>query len=452
MPLRETIECYHDLLTDELASASQAQLNDQQLRRGLFFGDRLLCSVLRPRFLTSEQYRFLQTRMRVLLGAFQKAYTMAMEDSSFRAQFCLFDWEEQLIQYDPGFRDPSPLSRMDTFFVTERGGLRCTEYNAEVPAGAGYNDVFTEIFYGLPVMGKFLRYYEARPLLGRHSVMHAILDAYRQWDRGRHEVPRIAILDWREVPSFSEFGLFEEYFRSQGLECIITDPRQVEYRDGRLMVGDFHITLIYKRVLINELIEWGGIDSPIVRAVGDGNVCMVNSFRCKILNKKASLAVLYDERNEHLFTAKEREAIAAHIPPTYRVEERQVCHHDQTIDLIPFVLEHRENFVLKPNDEYGGKGIFLGWQTDPTTWQQAILAALNEPYIVQERVAIPSEAYPSMVDSHVELIDRKLDTNPFVYYGNYVSGCLSRLSTEALLNVTAGGGSTVPTFIVENRP
>jgi len=32
-----------------------------------------------------------------------------------------------------------------------------------------------------------------------------------------------------------------------------------------------------------------------------------------------------------------------------------------------------------------------------------------------------------------------------------MSGCLTRLSTAALLNVTAGGGSTVPTFIVEKR-
>ena len=42
-----------------------------------------------------------------------------------------------------------------------------------------------------------------------------------------------------------------------------------------------------------------------------------------------------------------------------------------------------------------------------------------------------------------------LDTAPFVCHGDYVDGCLTRLSTAALLNVTAGGGSTVPTFVVE---
>ena len=450
MSLREAIQSYHDLLTDELTAASQAQLDDQQLRRGLFFGQRPLCTVLRPRFMTPEQYRFLQSRTRVLLRAFDKAYRRAIEDADFRAQFGLLDWEEELVRHDPGFRNPSPTSRVDTFFVTDRGGLRLTEYNAETPASPAYNDVLTEILYGLPVMREFLRRYEVRALPARHSVLHALVDAYRQWSDGR-EAPRVAILDWREVPSYSEFVLFAEYFKSQGLECIIADPREVEYRDGRLVSGDFHITLIYKRVLISELVERGGLDQPVVRAVRDGAVCMVNPFRCKILHKKASLAVLSDERNADLFTAEEREAIDAHIPWTCRVEQRHARIHDQAIDLIPYIVEHRENLVLKPNDEYGGKGIVLGWQVDAAGWEQAIMTALSEPYIVQERVAIPSEPYPSLVDGRLELADRMLDTNPFVFYGDYVDGCLSRLSAEALLNVSAGTGSAVATFVVEKR-
>jgi uncharacterized circularly permuted ATP-grasp superfamily protein len=217
------------------------------------------------------------------------------------------------------------------------------------------------------------------------------------------------------------------------------------------MAGDFHITLIYKRVLLSELVERSGLDSPVIRAVLDGAVCMVNPFRCKILHKKASLAVLSDERNAGLFTLPELEAIEAHIPWTRRVEERHVRYRDSMVDLIPFILEHRERLVLKPNDEYGGKGIVLGWETDPDDWMQTIQKALTEPYIVQERVAIPSEPYPSMVDGRVMLIDRMLDTNPLVFYGDYVDGCLSRLSTQALLNVSAGSGSAVATFVVENR-
>ena len=88
---------------------------------------------------------------------------------------------------------------------------------------------------------------------------------------------------------------------------------------------------------------------------------------------------------------------------------------------------------------------------DSEEWETALKTALNEPSIVQKRVALPTIPYASWVDDRVEIYDRMIDTNPFIWYGSYVDGCLTRLSTVALLNVTSGGGSTVPSFIVEPR-
>jgi hypothetical protein len=449
--LTAAIEHYHALLADDdVAQETQAQLEDQMRRRGLFFGERPLCTVLRPRFLTPDQYRFLQRRVAILLRAFAKIHAAAMADPEFRRQFRLLDWEERLMGHDPGFRDPSPVSRLDAFFVPDRGGLRFTEYNAETPAAAAYNDVLAEVFLGLPVMRRFLRRYEVRPQPARQNVMHALLDAYRQWS-GRREAPRIAILDWREVPTYSEFVITADYLNRQGLECVIGDPREVEYTNGRLHVEGAPVDLIYKRVLISELVERGGMDHPIVRAVLDNAVCMVNPFRCKLLHKKASLAVLSDERNAELFEADEHEAIESHIPWSRIVEERRTTFHGEVVDLVPFMQEQRDRLVLKPNDEYGGTGIVLGWKADDATWSAAIRAALAEPFIVQERVAIPHETYPSMANGRVEFADRILDTAPFIFHGEYMDGCLTRLSTEALVNVTAGGGSSLATFVVDRR-
>jgi uncharacterized circularly permuted ATP-grasp superfamily protein len=450
MALQEAIQRYHDLLGDTLASDTQARLDEQQQRRGLFFGDKPLCTVLRPRFLTPEMYRFLQARVALVMRAFGKAYVAAMEDPVFRRQFGLEAWEEELIHHDPGFREPSPTSRLDAFFVSGKGGLKFTEYNAETPAAPAYNDVLSDVFLGLPAMGEFQRTFAVRPLPARHNVMHALLESYRQF-AGRREAPRVAILDWKEVPTFSEFVLFRDYFHSQGIECVIADPREVEYRDGRLTAGDFHVTLIYKRVLITELVQECGLDHPVVRAVRDGAVCMVNPFRCKLLHKKASLAVLSDERNANLFTGAELEAIEANVPWTRNVEERRTFHAGEDVDLLPYVRENRERMVLKPNDEYGGKGIVLGWETDDAGWEAALRTALDSPHIVQERVELPRSLYPSLVDGRVEMAERMLDTAPFIFHGQYMDGCLTRLSTAALFNVIAGGGSTVPTFVVERR-
>lgn len=450
MSLLEAVERYHALLTEDLAADSQAQLTSQLKQRNLYFGSRPLCSVLRPRFLSPQQVDYLQRQSAVLMSAFAKTEQRALHDPAFRAQYRLLEWEEALLQDDPGFAATRPVSRLDAFFVTERGGIRLTEYNAETPAAAAYNDVLAEVFFGLPVMREFLRHFVVRPQPARHHVMHALLGTYQAW-LGRRERPRIAIVDWREVPTYSEFVITAEYLQSQGLECVITDPREVEYRQGKLYAGEMPIDLVYKRVLISELIARGGLHHPLVRAVRDGAVCMVNPFRCKVLHKKASLAVLSDERNRELFGRDELQTIAYSIPWTRVVEERHTEHDGKEVDLIPFILQARERMVLKPNDEYGGAGIILGWEVDDATWHRCVQQALDEPFVVQERIDLPREVYPSLVDGRLEFAERIVDTAPFIFYGQYMEGCLTRLSTESLVNVTAGGGSSLATFVVEKR-
>lgn len=449
--LRRAVETWHGLLHDGALAADCAErMDDEHRRRGMFFGERPLCSVLRPRFLTPGQYRWIGAQVATLMGAFRTAHAAAMADPALLAQFRLLDWEVELIEADPGFRSPSPTSRLDAFFDPEAQTLRFTEYNAETPAGPAYMDELSEAFLALPVTGEFLRTHTMQPLPARHGVLHALLRAYGEWG-GRRELPNVGILDWSEVPTYSEFVFFRDYFRSHGIACEIADPRALEYRDGRLMAGDFHITLIYKRVLIDELVLRMGIDNPVVRAVRDGAVCMVNPFRCKVLYKKASLAVLGDERNAHLFSAQESAAVEAHVPFTRVVEERTTRFHGEEIDLLPWAEANRERLVLKPNDDYGGRGIVLGWLVSGDAWTAALQTALETPYVVQERIILPTEPFPSWVDGRLEVYDRMVDIAPFVSHSAHVDGALTRIATDPLLNVTAGGGSSVATMLVEER-
>ena len=447
--VRDAVDAYHDVLSDDIAADSQAVLDAQIRQRDLFFGDRPLCTVLRPRFMSPGQYRLLQRRAAALMGAFGRAYEAAVADPAVRRQFRLTAWEEELVLEDPGFPWPSPVSRLDAFFAGD-DGLRFTEYNAETPAGPSFNDVLTEVFYALPAMREFLRHWDVRPLPARHNILHALLTAYEAWS-GTRALPRIAVLDWLDVPTRREFTLFQEYAERQGVRCIVADPRHAELRGGKLILDGAPVDLIYKRVLISELVDRCGLDHAVVRAVREHAVCMVNPFACKILHKKASLAVLSDERNVGLYTPQERDVIAANIPWTRVVEERRTTYDGASVDLVSFIAEHKDQLVLKPNDEYGGKGIILGWEAADAEWAEALRTALREPYIVQERVTLPSEPFPSLVDGRLLVADRMLDTAPYVVYGQYVDGCLTRVSTAALLNVTAGGGSSVPTMLVEKR-
>jgi uncharacterized circularly permuted ATP-grasp superfamily protein len=150
-----------------------------------------------------------------------------------------------------------------------------------------------------------------------------------------------------------------------------------------------------------------------------------------------SLALLSDPRYGRLYTPAQRAAIRRHIPWTRKVGP----------ELAEEVARRRESLVLKPNDEYGGKGVILGWTVGQTEWEGAIDMATTQSYVVQEAVKIPHVPFPVALDS-LRYIDLMVDLDPYLFDGR-AGGFMTRVSAAALLNVTAGAGSVVPTFVVE---
>lgn len=459
--LEKAIADYHAVLQDEaIARATWEALTVGQRERNLFFGSRPLATVMRPRFLTRPQYDLIRRGVGLVVAALQRLGDALLADAALRARIALTPQEEALLVRDPGYLYHSAHSRMDTFLTLDGASLQFVEYNGESPAAIAYEDVLAELFLSLPAMQQFTRTYVVTPLPARRRLLDTLLDAWSH--TGGSGSPRIAIVDWSGLPTHSEFVLFQRYFHDHGVEAVICTPDDLVYREGRLMATRFEaaepttapafpIDLVYKRVLTSELLMRYGataLDHPLVRAYLDGAICMVNSFRAKLLHKKAIFALLTDESLHDLFTPEERAAIYAHVPWTRLVRPGTTIYHGAPIDLLTFAHAERERLVLKPNDEYGGKGVVIGWETTPDEWAHALAEALRSPSIVQERVTIAYEEYPAMVDGAVQIGRRLVDSDPFVFDGE-VHGCLCRLSTVTLLNVTAGGGSTTPVFLVE---
>src|SRR6202023_3122260 len=135
--------------------------------------------------------------------------------------------------------------------------------------------------------------------------------------------------------------------------------------------------LLYRRVLMNDIVAKPDECAALVNAYTANAACVANSFRCKIPHVKTFFAVLTDERNDALFSPPERKIIANHVPWTRVVADVRTSHRGKSVDLLAFMRKGRENLVLKPSDEYGGTGVTLGWETSESAWDATIEKAIG---------------------------------------------------------------------------
>ena len=433
---------WHRLLREDVRAGLCDELAERMRERRLTFGGRLLCPFLRPFFLDARDERRVKHAAEMLWRLGERVARHAASDGGTLAHLGLSDDEIDLVRIDPGYEIASTAARADAFLLPD--SLQFAEYNAESPAGPGYSQRLSELFAELPVMDHFKRRFDVRYYEPIAQLLDALLQSYRDWG-GVARPPRIAIVDWCDVPTWSEFELLRDAFTSAGVPTVVADPRDLTFERGRLVADGEAVDLVYRRVLINDIVARREECRPLIDAYAARTVCVANTLRCKIAHKKAFFAVLTDDRFRQLFTAAERDTIAAHVPWTRVVGE----------ELADEIRSRRDGLVLKPNDEYGGTGVTLGWESGEQAWDDAIARALRDrdqlgrPWVVQERINVRREIFPVCEGTSITERDMLVDFAPYLFRGR-VAGFLTRLSATGLANVTSGGGQ-VPAFIAEAK-
>lgn len=451
--LKDAVNYYNELLgNSDLATSSQKLLDEGLESSKLIFGGRRLSPYLRPHFVMESDWKMIKSTCEVVFGALQKVKDAAIGDDSILDQLGVTEIERDLINIDPGYSHVSPTSRLDSFLTDE--AYSYVELNGESPAGIAFADSATKIFESLPVMRKFSERYSLQGLEGRSKLLNVLLDCFTEFIGGSkpERAPTIAIVDLDDLPTIKEFELFKEYFESNGFPALICSPRELEFKDQQLSCNGTPIDIVYKRLLVNEYLPIMDDQPDLLRAYRAGAVCMVNSFRGKLVHKKAIFAVLTNERYKHLFNTEELAAIDKHIPWTRKFVAENTENKGVSIDLVEWTRANSHKLVLKPNDDYGGAGIYIGWNASSAEWDDAISVALaNGDYLVQERVKTAKETFPMFIDDagNWEMTEQLVDLDPLLFLGK-VGAAFTRLSSTELANVSSGGGM-VPTFIISDK-
>ena len=441
------IDKYHKTLElDEgLTAEFFARLKTMMRERRLLYGSREIGVALRPHLLTRRQYATLRYSSEVLAQAFEKVASTLLSEPARMQTVGLTEREARLALVEPKQSGSTKTSRLDGFIHGHE--VRFVEYNAENPSSLTDQTGLNEILLEVGAMRDAAMRYELRQFAPAKHLLHMLLNTFREW--GGTSIPNIAILDWHGLPTAHEFVALQEFFASHDVPAVICAPEQLTYENGKLRCDAFPIDLVYKRVIINELLADCEDSHPLIRAYIAGDVCLVNSFRCKIIHKKAAFELLSDETNASWFTAREREVIRRTVPWTRRLTERKTGHRGREVDLIEHVRQHRSQFVVKPNDDYGGRGISFGDRATASEWEAVLSQALAGDYVVQEKVELRTEVFPVFDESGWAFQPMYVDRNPFLFDGR-AEGALVRLSDSPVVNVTSGGGET-GFFVIEGE-
>ncbi|MEZ4699887.1 MAG: hypothetical protein R2834_06125 [Rhodothermales bacterium] len=447
--LTNAIGAYHGLIEANLpaAEAQLDQLVALQHERRVLFGDRHMANSLRPTLMTEATYNAVQDTVYLIRQAILHIAAICFgKEQVLRHELGMEDWEIELAAIPTNVIRLSAFARMDSFMT--RSSFKFVELNAENPAGIAYLHELGRIYRSLPIFQAFEKQHPVRFVSPLEHTVAALMQIYHEQFDGREEHPAVAIVDHLDVPTIHEFNLLKAYLERMGYPCEVVDPRALECRDGWIYANGRRIDILYRRLLMNEYYEMRDTCKAFLEGYIAQKTCYLNTFRTKMVHKKAIFSLLTDERYTRHLTPEQQEAIRNHIPWTRMLRAERTTFRGLDIDLLEFVRNNRNYFVIKPNDEYGGKGVTLGFSASQAEWDDAIEQSARHQFVVQEVVDIHREPFLQKTAGGWEYVPTIIDLDPYLN-GPLMGGCLTRTSASNLANVTAGGGS-LPLFILRH--
>jgi uncharacterized circularly permuted ATP-grasp superfamily protein len=325
--------------------------------------------------------------------------------------------------------------------VRDRDGtVYVLEDNLRVPSGVCYmleNRMITK-----RVFADLFRNVDIHPVDGYPNRLHAML---AELTPRPGERPSIAVL----TPGVHNSAYFEHVFLASQLGAHLVEGSDMFVDDEdvvyvRTVAGPVRIDVVYRRVddlwLDPEVFRPDSlIGVPgLMRAWRAGNVAIANAPGAGVADDKVVYRFVPDLIRYYLG----EEPKIANVP-TY------LCGDDAQRD---HVLANLERLVVKPANEAGGLGVFIGSRAEPKDLVEMRKRILADPrnHVAQPILALST--VPTVRDGAV--VPRHVDLRPFILAGTrpYVTqGGLTRVALQEgslVVNSSQGGGSK-DTWVVD---
>ena len=320
------------------------------------------------------------------------------------------------------------------------GQFLVLEDNLRVPSGVSYmlenrnvsKRVVPELLNKLPI----------RPMDDYPSQLFDTLCSISPRAKKR---PEVVVL----TPGIYNSAYFEHAFLAQrmGAELVEGGDLFVDSDDCvylKTVEGPSRVDVIYRR--IDDLFLDPEVFHPdsmlgvpgLMRAWLNGNVALANAPGVGVADDKVVYTYVPDMIRFYLG----EEPILPNVPS-------YLC---SDADQRAFVLDHLETLVVKPANESGGYGMFIGSKAAPEQFDEIARLIKKTPRNYMAQPIISLSTVPTLIDQQLE--PRHVDLRPFTLQGaesHVTAGGLTRVALvkgSLVVNSSQGGGSK-DTWVVD---
>lgn len=313
------------------------------------------------------------------------------------------------------------------------GTVYVLEDNLRVPSGVSY--MLENRNISKKVLPELFQQYQIQPM---DDYPTQLLDVLSSISAKQSKAPKVAVL----TPGIYNSAYFEHAFLAQrmGVELVEGSDLLVGHDDCVYMKnveGLSRVDVIYRRIddlfLDPEVFHKDSVLGVpgLMRAWKKGNVALANAPGVGVADDKVVYTYVPDMIRYYLA----EEPILPNVPSYLCADKKQLDH----------VLANLSDLVVKPANESGGYGLFIGPKESKKRAAEVKRQIKANPrnYIAQPVISLST--VPTLCDNGVE--PRHVDLRPFILQGksSYVTaGGLTRVALvkgSLVVNSSQGGGS-----------
>ena len=378
-----------------------------------------------PKVFDVDVIEYYQKITRTTYRIFEKVIREYLDNPQYRREFPFSRELEELILVPNGYGSVLPIARFDIFFNEEDWSFKFCEINTDGTSAMLEDYVLNMAIEENAAHLKVKEQYQLETFELFDSWVKSFIEIYQTYDK-KVSNPRVAIVDFLEHCSITEFEEFKKRFEAAGYETEICEITQMKYQDGKLYSPSGAVVdVIYRRAVTSDIMKNYQDVQDFIAAVKEQNVCIIGSFCTQIIHNKWLFKILHEEVTLSFLSDEERDFVKKHIPATNLLDTR-CCDIDE-------VKRDKDKYIIKPLDSYASKGVYAGIDYPQGKWNDIVDDSTNCDYIYQEYC-------PPFRTSNIYLSEKipkwKDYTNMsgiFVYNGE-MAGIYSRLSDGGIIS------------------